>query len=104
MLMDIFNSVGEKDKTEVDKKRARTEAVATEHTQSDEANKTGVWTKPDEAVLADDNLRTTKQVKSRQLGNHLHPKEMEKFAGQEKVNPDGTRGSKTQGPRPHRRQ
>ena len=42
MLTDIFKNIGAKDKTEVDKQRARIGAAVIEQTQSDKAEKTGV--------------------------------------------------------------
>ena len=56
MLMNIFNNVGAKDNTEVDKQRARMRAVETEQTNSGKAEEMGVWIETDEARLADDNL------------------------------------------------
>ena len=98
ILMDIFKNIGAKDETKVDKQRARMGAAATEHTQSDEAEETGVWVKPDEAELADNNLRATEQVEIRRSGNHLSPRGNGNVTGQEKVNPDATLRPKPRGP------
>ena len=49
-------------------------------------------------MLADDDLHTSKQVEITHSGNHLSSRGNDKIAGQEKVNPDETLGSKPRGP------
>ena len=95
--MNIFKNVGAKDKTKVDKQRARMGAAATEHTHLDKSKETEIWIKPDEAELADDDLHTTEQVNIRHSGNHLSSRGNGNFAEQEKVYPDATLGSKPRG-------
>ena len=73
MLMDIFKNVGPKDETDIDKQRARMGAAAEARSKSSEAEETGIWIEPDEANLADDDLRTTEHVQIRHSGNHLSP-------------------------------
>ena len=83
MLLDIFKNVGIKDKTKVDKQRARMRAAATERIKSDKVQKMGIWIEPDEARLVDNDMCTTEHVQITHPSHHLSYIENCKCAGQE---------------------
>ena len=62
LLMDIFRQVDSSEASEIDIQRANQGKAAAQRQTSEQQELEGVWIEPDEAELADDDLRTPRAV------------------------------------------
>ena len=62
LLMDIFRQIDSSEASEIDIQRANQGNAAAQRQTSKQQELEGVWIEPDEAELADDDLRTSRAV------------------------------------------